>query len=368
MNEWPERIDTRPGEQRWVYDEQAPRTMKAVVFDRTGGPEVLELRDVPVPAIAPDEVLVEVKACGINHLDLWVRAGLRGLELEMPHILGNDVVGVVVETGSVARNVKTGDRVLVIPTLSCGTCPQCLAGDDHLCRDYDVLGRKRNGGYAERVAVPAVNCLPFPENLTWEEAAAVPLVFLTAWHMLVGRAQLRPGEDVLVIGASSGVGSAAIQIARLLGARVIATASTPEKLEKARALGAHDVVSHASPEFAKEVRALTGKKGVEVAIEHVGGFVFEQAVASLAKDGRLVTCGATIGGKIELDVNVLFGRHLALCGSWMGRRSELVEVLEFVRDGRLKPVVDEVLPLAEARRAHEKLEARQSFGKLVLVP
>ena len=173
MKEWPERVDPRPGERLWVYDTQGPRTMKAVVFDRTGGPEVLELRDVPVPAIAPDQVLVEVKACGINHLDLWVRAGLRGLEIEMPHVLGNDVVGVVAETGSVARNVKAGDRVLVVPTLSCGTCPQCLAGDDNLCRDYDVLGRKRNGGYAERVAVPAVNCLPFPENLTWEQAAAV---------------------------------------------------------------------------------------------------------------------------------------------------------------------------------------------------
>ena len=368
MNEWPERIDTRPGDRRWVYDEQAPRTMKAVVFDRTGGPEVLELRDVPVPAIAPDQVLVEVKACGINHLDLWVRAGLPALDVEMPHILGNDIVGVVAETGSVARNVKAGDRVLVIPTLSCGHCAQCLAGDDNLCRDYDVLGRRRNGGYAEQVAVPAVNCLPFPENLTWEEAASVPLVFLTAWHMLVGRAKVQPGEDVLVIGASSGVGSAAIQIARLLGARVIATASTPGRFERARALGAHDVVSHASAEFAKEVRALTGKKGVEVAFEHVGGYVFEQAVASLAKNGRLVTCGATIGGKVELDVNVLFGRHVALYGSWMGRRAELVEVLKFVRDGRLKPVVDEVLPLADARRAHEKLEARRSFGKVVLVP
>ena len=342
--------------------------MRAVVFDRTGGPDVLELRDVTERPLAADEARIEVKACGINHLDLWVRAGLRGLDLEMPHVLGNDVVGVVVETGGVARNVKVGDRVLVIPTLSCGTCAACLAGDDNLCRDYDVLGRKRNGGYAERVPVPAVNCLPFPENLSWEAAAAVPLVFLTAWHMLVGRAKLQPGEDVLVIGASSGVGSAAIQIARLLGARVIATASTPEKLEKARALGAHDVVSHASPEFAKDVRALTGKKGVEVAFEHVGGHVFEQAVASLAKNGRLVTCGATIGGKVELDVNVLFGRHLALYGSWMGRRAELVEVLQFVRDGRLKPVVDEVLPLAEARRAHERLEARTGFGKLVLVP
>ncbi len=342
--------------------------MNAVVFDRTGGPEVLEYREIPEPPLAADEARIAVKACGINHLDLWVRAGLRGLDIAMPHVLGNDVVGVVVEVGAVARNVKVGDRVLVIPTLSCGTCPACLAGDDHLCRDYDVLGRRRNGGYAERVTVPAVNCLPFPENLSWEQAAAVPLVFLTAWHMLVGRAGLRAGEDVLVIGASSGVGSAAIQIARLLGARVLATASTPEKLAKAKALGAHEVVSHAAPDFAKEVRALTGKKGVEVAFEHVGGHMFEQAVGSLAKNGRLVTCGATIGSTVTLEVNQLFGRHLTLLGSWMGRRAELVEVLKFVRDGRLKPVVDEVLPLREARAAHEKLEARRSFGKIVLVP
>jgi NADPH:quinone reductase-like Zn-dependent oxidoreductase len=338
------------------------------VLERFGGPEVLELRDVPAPKIAADEARVQVKACGINHLDLWVRAGLRGLDPDMPHILGNDVVGVVLEVGSVVRHVKPGDRVLVNPTLSCGNCAQCLAGDDNLCRDYDVIGRRRNGGYAEEVAVPGVNCLPFPDNLSWEQAAAVPLVFLTAWHMLMGRARLSPGEDCLVIGAGSGVGSAAIQIARLIGARVIATASSPAKLERARALGAHDVVSHAEPEFSKQVRALTGKKGVEVAFEHVGGRVFEQAVASLARNGRLVTCGATIGSGVNLEINALFGRHLSLYGSWMGRRAELVEVLKFVRDGRLVPVVDSVMPLAEARRAHERLEARDAFGKIVLVP
>jgi NADPH:quinone reductase-like Zn-dependent oxidoreductase len=342
--------------------------VKAVVFERFGGPEVLEAREVPEPAILPDEALVEVRACGINHLDLWVRQGLRGLELEMPHILGSDVVGVVVAVGGAVRHLEPGDRVLVCPTLSCGVCPACHAGDDQLCRDYDVLGRRRNGGYAAKVSVPAVNCLPYPENLEWQEAAALPLVFRTAWHMLVGRAQLKPGEDVLVIGASSGVGSAAIQIARLLGARVIATAGSDLKLERARVLGAHDAISHASGDFAAEVRALTGKKGVEVVFEHVGGPVFERAVGTLARGGRLVTCGATMGGKVNLDLNLLFGRHLALLGSWMGRRSELVEVLKFVRDGRLKPVVDSVMPLAEARRAHERLEARQHFGKVVLVP
>jgi NADPH:quinone reductase-like Zn-dependent oxidoreductase len=342
--------------------------MKAVVFDRFGGPEVLELREMPDPAPRPDEVRIEVKACGINHLDLWVRQGLRGLDPEMPHILGNDVVGIAREVGALVRHVQPGDRVLVCPTLSCGVCPACLAGDDNLCRSYDVLGRRRNGGYAAQVAVPGINCLPYPANLDWPEAAAVPLVFLTAWHMLVGRAALKPGEDCLVIGGSSGVGSAAIQVARLLGARVIATAGSAPKLERLRALGAHDVVNHAAEDVTARVRELTGKKGVEVVFEHVGGAVFERALAALARNGRLVTCGATIGGTASLDLNALFGRHLTVLGSWMGRRAELVQVLQFIRDGRLKPVVDSVLPLADARKAHERIEAREHFGKVVLIP
>ncbi len=295
--------------------------MKAVVFDRCGGPEVLELREVPEPAIRADEALVEVRACGINHLDLWVRRGLPGLEVEMPHILGNEVVGVVAACGEAVRHLKPGDRVLVNPTLSCGVCAQCLAGDDNLCRDYDVIGRRRNGGYAEKVAVPGVNCLPFPENLKWEEAAAV-----------------------------------------------IATAGSEAKLERARAFGVHEALLHSSGDLAVRVRALTGKKGVEVVLEHVGGAMFESAVAALARNGRLVTCGATAASTAQLDLNLLFGRHLALLGSWMGRRAELVEVLRFVRDGRLRPVVDSVMPLAEARRAHERIEAREHFGKVVLVP
>ena len=342
--------------------------MKAVVFDRFGGPEVLEPREITDPRPRADEVLVEVKACAINHLDLWVRQGLRGLDLEMPHILGNDVVGVAREVGEVVRHITVGDRVLVCPTLSCGVCPQCHAGDDNLCRWYDVLGRRRNGGYAERVAVPGVNCLAYPENLDWPEAAAVPLVFLTAWHMLVGRASLKPGETCLVFGGGSGVGSAAIQVARLLGARVIATAGGPAKLERLRALGAHEVVDHAAEDVPARVRELTAKQGVEVAVEHIGGAMFERALGTLARNGRLVTCGATAGSKVGLDLNLLFGKHLSLLGSWMGRRAELVEVLRFIRDGRLKPVVDSVMPLAEARRAHERIEAREHFGKVVLVP
>ena len=342
--------------------------MRAVYLERFGGPDVLAFGDRPAPSPKPGEALVRVRACGVNHLDLWVRAGLPGLEPEMPHILGNDIVGEIAELGAGVSHLAVGQKTLVNPTLSCGHCNACANGDDNLCRSYDVIGRRRNGGYAEVVSVPAANCLPYPENLPWEQAAAVPLVFLTAWHMLVTRAHVRPGEDVLVIGAGSGVGSAAVQIARLHGARVIATAGSAAKLERARALGAQETIDHATEDIAARARALTGKKGVDVVFEHVGGHVFEAAVASLARDGRLVTCGDTIGKRATLDLDMLFGRHLTLLGSWMGRRSDLNAVLKHVASGALKPVVDSVLPLAEARRAHERLEARDVFGKLVLVP
>ncbi len=342
--------------------------MRAVYIERFGGPEVLTHGERPDPSPGPGEALVRVRACGINHLDLWVRAGLPGLEPEMPHVLGNDIAGDIVAVGAGVTHVRAGERTLVNPTLSCGTCPACATGDDHLCRAYDVLGRKRNGGYAELVAVPAVNCLPYPGNLSWEEAAAVPLVFLTAWHMLVTRAHVRAGDAVLVIGAGSGVGSAAVQIARLHGARVIATAGTAAKLAQARLLGAHDTIDHSREDVAQRARELTGKKGVDVVVEHVGGRVFEAGVAALARNGRLVTCGATSGGRVTLDLNALFGRHLTLLGSWMGRRSDLNDALVHIASGALKPVLDSVRPLAEARQAHERIEAREHFGKLVLVP
>jgi len=342
--------------------------VKTIAFDRHGGPEVLEPRDLPEPVPAPGEALVRVRACGINHLDLWVRAGLPGVVSEMPHVLGCDVVGEIAALGEGVQGLVIGAKTLVHPTLSCGTCEACVAGQDNLCRQYDVLGRRRNGGYAEFVTVPARNCLPYPERLPWEQAAAAPLVFLTAWHMLSGRARLRAGEDVLVIGAGSGVGSAAIQVARLIGARVIATASGPEKLARARELGADETIDHATEDIAARARELTKRKGVEVVFEHVGGRVFEAGVAALAKNGRLVTCGATLGAKVTLDLNQLFGRHLSLLGSWMGTRDEMLAVLAMLSGGQLKPVVDSVMPLAEARAAHERIESRAHFGKVVLVP
>lgn len=342
--------------------------MKAVVFDRHGGPEVLEARDVPEPVPAAGEALVRVRACGVNHLDLWVRGGLPGVMVQMPHVLGNDVVGEIAALGEGVTGLEAGAKTLVHPTLSCGECAACAAGEDNLCRHYDVLGRRRNGGYAEFVTVPARNCLPYPERLPWEQAAAAPLVFLTAWHMLVARARLRAGEDVLVIGAGSGVGSAAVQVAKLLGARVIATAGGAAKLERARALGADETIDHASEDVAARVREITQRKGAEVVFEHVGGRVFEAGVAALAKNGRLVTCGATIGAKATLDLNLLFGRHLSILGSWMGTRGDMLAVLEPLADGRLRPVVDTVMPLEQARAAHERIESRAHFGKVVLLP
>lgn len=342
--------------------------VKAVWFESHGAPDVLRFGDRPDPAPLAHEALIRVRACGINHLDLWVRKGLPGLSPQMPHILGNDIVGEIVAVGELVQHLNVGARTLVLPTLSCGVCPACMNGDDHLCRQYDVLGRGRNGGYAEYVTVPAVNCLPYPERLSYEQAAAVPLVFLTAWHMLVGRAAVRAGEDVLVMGAGSGVGTAAIQIARMLGAHVLATATTASKRERALQLGAHHVFDSHADDLAQQVRAATERKGADIVIEHIGGRMFEAGVAALARDGRLVTCGATIGSKVALDINVLFGKHLSLMGSWMGRRAELVEVMKHVSSGALQPVVDRVLPLAQARAAHEALEAGEVFGKIVLVP
>ena len=342
--------------------------MKAVYFEEFGGPDVLRYGDLPDPVPGPGEALVRVRACSINHLDVWVRKGLPGLDVEMPHVLGNEIAGEVAGVGPGVTNVEVGQKTLVNPTLSCGSCEACANGDDNVCRWYDVIGRRRNGGYAELVTVPARNCFPYPENLKWEEAAAVPLVFLTAWHMLVTRAGVKAGEDVLVIGAGSGVGSAAIQVARMHGARVIATCSGAEKLERARRLGAHEVIDHSTEYIAQRTRQLTGRKGVEIVVEHAGGGVFEAGVEALARNGRIVTCGATAGNKVELDLNLLFGRHLTMLGSWMGRCAELHQVLRHVRSGALKPVLDSVRPLAEARQAHERIEKRQHFGKLVLVP
>ena len=340
--------------------------MKAVIFERHGGPEVLKLTEVADPQIKANEVLVEVRACALNHLDVWVRTGLPGIKIPLPHILGNDVAGVVREVGELVGWVKAGDEVMVQPGVSCGHCAECLAGRDNMCDEYDIIGYRRNGGYAELVAVPGVNVIPKPKDLSWPEAAALPLVTLTAWHMLVTRAQLQPGEDVLVHAAGSGVGSLAIQIAKLRGARVIATASAEEKLSQARELGADQTINYTRDDWPKEVKKLTNGRGVDVVFEHTGATTWPGSILSLKKGGRLVTCGATSGFDARTDLRHVFYRHLTILGSMMGSKAELLAAMKFIESGQIHAVVDRALPLAEARQAHELMEDRAQFGKLVL--
>jgi NADPH:quinone reductase-like Zn-dependent oxidoreductase len=342
--------------------------MKAVSFAQHGGPEVLQLTDVADPQIKPNEVLIEVRACALNHLDVWVRGGLPGIKIPLPHIPGNDVAGVVREVGELVGWVNPGDEVMLQPGVSCGHCAQCLAGRDNMCDEYDIIGYRRNGGYAELLAVPGVNVIPKPNGLSWPEAAALPLVTLTAWHMLVTRAQLQPGEDVLVHAAGSGVGSMGIQIAKLFGARVLATAGSTEKLSKARALGADETIEYTRDDWPKQVRALTGGRGVDVVFEHTGLQTWPGSIVSLKKGGRLVTCGATSGFDARTDLRQVFYRHLNILGSMMGSKAELLAAIKFIEAGKLRAVLDRVLPLAQAHRAHELMEDRAQFGKLVLLP
>lgn len=342
--------------------------MKAVIFRQHGGPEVLEYTDVPEPQIRANEVLVEVKACALNHLDIWARRGLPGIDIPLPHILGNDVAGVVKQVGELVAWVKAGDEVMVQPGISCGHCEACLSGNDNFCREYNILGYRRDGGYAEFVAVPGVNIFQKSARLSWEEAAALPLVTLTAWHMLVTRAAVQPGETVLVHAAGSGVGSLAIQVAKLRGARVFTTASSDEKLAHARELGADETINYTSSDWPKEVRRLTGRKGVDVVVEHTGAATWPGSIASLKPNGRLVTCGATSGYDAHTDLRQVFYRHLNILGSFMGSKAELLEAMKFVEQGKIRGVVDRVLPLSEAREAHELIENRAQFGKVVLKP
>jgi NADPH:quinone reductase-like Zn-dependent oxidoreductase len=342
--------------------------MKAVRFHEHGGPEVLRYEDVPEPEIRADEALIRVRACSVNHLDLFVRGGLPGIRYPLPRILGADVAGEVVRTGDLCWRVKPGQRVLLAPATSCRQCEWCVSGHDNRCAKYAVLGAQVDGGYREYMAAPEWAVIPIPAELSFADAAAVPLVFLTAWHMLFARAGLEAGEDVLVLGASSGVGSAAIQIAKLFHCRVIATAGGEAKMAKAAELGADFVIDHYAQNIAAEVRRITGKRGVDVVVEHVGAATWERSVQSLAAGGRLVTCGATTGYDVKLDLRFLFSKQQTVMGSYMGTLGELHRVLKFVFAGKLRPVIDTTFPLAEAEAAHRRLERREQFGKVILTP
>jgi NADPH:quinone reductase-like Zn-dependent oxidoreductase len=338
--------------------------MNAIRFHQHGGPEVLRYEPAPDPQPGPTEALVRVRACALNHLDLWQRRGIQRVSIPLPHISGSDVAGEVVSAAG--HPSLAGLRVLLQPGLSCGRCEACLSGRDNECPSYDILGYRTDGGYAELVKVPLCNLVPIPAGVGFAEAAAFPLTFLTAWHMLVTRAGIRPGDDVLVLAAGSGVGQAAIQVAKLHGARVFASAGSAAKMESAVTLGAEVALNHHEQDLAREIRRLTNGRGVDIVVEHVGQATWDASVRCLAAGGRLVTCGATTGPEGKIDLRFLFSRQLSLLGSYMGTKGELLHAARFFFAGRLTPIVDRTFPLADAAAAQRRLEMAEHFGKIVL--
>lgn len=340
--------------------------MKAVIFEEHGDVDVMKVAEVPTPEPGYGEVRVRVRACALNHLDIWVRQGMPGIELPMPHILGNEPAGEIDAVGEGVDKGRIGERVLISPGINCGQCEFCVAGLDSACPDYQVVGFRRPGGYAQYNVVPGHHAIPVSDKLTPEEWSAIPLTFLTAWHMLFHHARMVPGETVLVMAAGSGVGAAAIQIVKMSGGTVITTASTEDKLRQARDLGADHTINYTDKSFRDEVKSITNGRGADIVIEHVGPAVWTDCMACLAKAGRLVTCGATTGPKVEIDLRFLFMRQLSVHGSYLGSRHELNRILQHVEEGKLRPVVDQVFPLEEARAAHQRMLDREQFGKIVL--
>ncbi|WP_435333761.1 zinc-binding dehydrogenase [Haloarchaeobius sp. TZWWS8] len=342
--------------------------MQAVQFNEHGDADVIEYGDFPDPEIDAGEVLVDVKAGALNHLDIWTRRGLPGLHLEMPHIPGSDMAGEVLEVGAEVTRFEPGDRVALLAGASCGKCEFCRTGDAALCVNYHVIGEHVRGVHAEQAAVPEENLTLVPDHVDWETAAAAPLVFQTAWRMLIERGDLTAGESVLVLGASGGVGHAAVQVADYAGAEVYATASTEEKLRHAEECGADHVIDYESEDFASEIRELTGKRGVDMVVDHVGAATWHDSLKSLARGGRVVTCGATTGGRPETDINRIFWNQLSVIGSTMATHGSAETALELVWDGTFEPRIRETLPMSETARAHELLENREGFGKVVVIP
>ena len=341
--------------------------MKALAFNEFGGPEKLALQDVPDPKITPHEVLVRVKACALNHLDLFVRQGIPALKTPLPFWTGCDIAGDVVELGRDVQGITPGTRVAVNPNLTCGRCEFCMQGEDSLCVRYGILGEHQPGGLAEYVAVRADNVLPLPAHVAYEEAASFILTNMTAWRMVVTQGQVRPGQDVLIIGVGGGVSSTAVQIAKLCGARVIVTSSSDAKLDKARALGADVGVNYVTePDWTKAVFAATGKRGVDVVIENVGAATWKESIRSLKGGGRLVTCGATSGPIGETSIPLVFWKQAHIIGSTMANGKEFHDVMGLFFAGRLKAIVDEVLPLKDGAAAQRRLAEGKQFGKIVL--
>jgi NADPH:quinone reductase-like Zn-dependent oxidoreductase len=345
--------------------------MKAVFFKEHGGTDVLRYEEVEQPRVGPEDVLIRIKAAGMNRNDLWAREGLAGMKFPLPHISGSDAAGVVAEVGAAVKDIKIGDEIVVHPWISCRSCEACTSGQEYFCRKGKIWGFQTgplDGSYAEYAAIPYFNAIPKPSNLGFEEAASIPLVLLTVWHMLATRAKLQPGEDVLIWGAGSGIGVIAIQVAKLFGARVIATAGSEEKLAKACELGADLAVNHYEDDVVKAVREFTGKKGVDVVFEHTGKDTWERSIASMGWGARLVVCGNTTGFEAKTDLRFVFNKQLNLLGSHQGTKAELLHAFKFVESGRIKPVVWKTFPLKDAAQAQEAMYAGKHFGNLVLVP
>jgi NADPH:quinone reductase-like Zn-dependent oxidoreductase len=340
--------------------------MKAIVFKEHGGVDKLAYTDMEKPKISPYEVLVKVKACALNHLDIWVRQGLPGIEIPMPHIPGSDIAGEVAEVGMEVKNFRPGDKVIIAPGVRCRKCVYCITNSDSMCNSFKIMGFQLQGGYAEFAKAHVDNIIPVSNKFSFEEWAAIPLVFLTAWHMLITRGQLKPGENVLIHAAGSGIGSAAIQIAHLAGARVITTARGKEKLEKAKQLGADEIIDYSKEDYKERVLSITSKKGVDLIFEHIGPDTWEKNLQCLTKGGRMVVCGATSGPTATLDIRFLFMKQHAIIGCYMGSKKELLDVLSLVEGGRLRPVIDSIFPLKEASAAQQKMLNRENFGKIVL--
>ena len=343
--------------------------MKAVYIEAHGGPEVLTYDQRPEPEPGPQDVKIRVRACALNRLDLYTRTGSRGLKRSFPPplILGGDASGDVVEVGEQVGSFKPGDRVLINPRIVCGECNFCLAGEGDLCPRYRFIGTHIDGSYAEYVSVPTTNVHPIADRVSYEEAAAVPTTFMPMWNMIIRKGQLKPWETVLVLSASAGVGTAAIQVARnIVGARVIATTSTPEKAEKARSHGAHEVIVYTQEDIAERVKELTDGQGVDMVVDHVGADFFPKAFDSLRRGGRYGVCGVTTGYKGDLHLGNLFSKQLHVFGVFMGTREDMRQIAEMLNQGRIKPVIDRVFPLEQAADAHRLMESREFFGKIVL--
>ncbi len=341
--------------------------MRAMAFAEPGGVDVLNLMDLPVPTLDDDEVLVQVKACALNHLDLWVRQGLP-TKIPIPHIGGCEVAGVIADVGRRVTDWSKGQRVLISPGQSCMCCAWCNQSLDSCCDQYRIMGYQTQGGFAEYAKARTCDLLPISEAWSFVEWAAVPLTFVTAWNMLHHRAALQPNDEVVVFGASSGVGTAAIQIAKVGGAHVFAVAGSEEKLRKAEELGADVLLNYNAQDVAKEVRSRTGGRGANIVFEHVGAAIWQQALRCLGKNGRLVTCGATTGNKVEVDLRFFFTQQHAILGAYMGSRHELLQCLRLLERRVLRPVVDSVFPLEQLRQAQERMEKREMFGKIVVTP